>query len=106
MKIRERRISCRDVLFEFLNSTLKWIPPVLVFQWEVYYKVDRLLTGLTARQKGTTAQWYSNKTSLDILEFKQCVYRLEIKFPGVVQKNFSNQGILKKEWVFSLEGYI
>ena len=31
--------------------------PVLVFQKEVYYKVDRLLTGLTA-------QWYSNKTSL------------------------------------------
>ena len=28
------------------------------------YKVDRLLSGLTARQKGTTARWYSNKTSL------------------------------------------
>ena len=26
--------------------------------------VDRLLTGITAQQKGTTAQWYSNKTSL------------------------------------------
>ena len=26
--------------------------------------VDRLLTGLTAQQKGTTARWYSNKTSL------------------------------------------
>ena len=38
--------------------------PVLVFQLEVYYKVDRLLTGLTAQQKGTTAQWYSNKKSL------------------------------------------
>ena len=37
------------------------MPPVLVFQLEVYYKVDRLLT---AQQKGTTAQWYSNKTSL------------------------------------------
>ena len=23
--------------------------------------VDRLLTGLTAQQKGTTARWYSNK---------------------------------------------
>ena len=41
----------RDVLFEF-------------HQREVYYKVDRLLTGLTAQPKGTTARWYSNKTSL------------------------------------------
>ena len=49
----------------YLNSTLNFgIPPVLVFQLEVYYKVDRLLTGLTAQQKGTTARWYSNKTSL------------------------------------------
>ena len=49
----------------YLNSTLNFeIPPVLVFQLEVYYKVDRLLTGLTAQQKGTTALWYSNKTSL------------------------------------------
>ena len=51
----------------YLNSTLNFgMPPVLVFQLEVYYKLDRdrLLTGLTAQQKGTTAQWYSNKTSL------------------------------------------
>ena len=49
----------------YLNSTLNFgIPTVLVFQLEVYYKVDRLLTGLTAQPKGTTAQWYSNKTSL------------------------------------------
>ena len=49
----------------YLNSTLNFgIPPVLVFQLEVYYKVDRLLTGITAQQKGTTARWYSNKTSL------------------------------------------
>ena len=48
-----------------MNSTLNFeIPPVLVFQLEVYYKVDRLLIGLTAQQKGTTARWYSNKTSL------------------------------------------
>ena len=48
----------------YLNSTLNFgIPPVLVFQLEVYY---RLLTGLTAQQKGTTAQWFSNKTSLSI----------------------------------------
>ena len=49
----------------YLNSILNLgILPVLVFQLEVCYKVDRLLTGLTAQQKGTTAQWYSNKTSL------------------------------------------
>ena len=48
-----------------MNSTLNFgIPIVLVFQLEVYYKVDRLLTGLSAQQKGTTARWYSNKTSL------------------------------------------
>ena len=38
----------------------------MVFQFEVYYKVDRLLTGLTAQKKGTTTRWYSNKTSLNI----------------------------------------
>ena len=49
----------------YLNSTLIFgIPIVFVFQLEVYYKADRLLTGLTAQQKGTTARWYSNKTSL------------------------------------------
>ena len=49
----------------YLNSTLNFgILPVLVFQLEVYYKVDRLQTGLTAQQKGKTARWYSNKTSL------------------------------------------
>ena len=54
----------------YLNSTLNFgIPPVLVFQLEVYYKVDRLLTGLTAQQKGTTARWYSNKTSLCYINF-------------------------------------
>ena len=48
----------------YLNSTLNFgIPPELVFQLEVYYVVDRLLAGLTAKQKGTTARWYSNKTS-------------------------------------------
>ena len=45
----------------YLNSTLNsGIPPVLVFQLEDYYKVDRLLTGPTAQQKEKTAQWYSN----------------------------------------------
>ena len=49
----------------YLISTLHFgIPPVLVFQLDIYYKVDRLLTGLTAQPKGTTARWYLNKTSL------------------------------------------
>ena len=49
----------------YLNSTLNFgILTVLVFQLEVYYKVDRLQTGLTAQQKGTSARWYSNKTPL------------------------------------------
>ena len=49
----------------YLNSTLNFgMPTVLVFQLEVYYKVDRLLIGLTAQQKGITARWHSNKTSL------------------------------------------
>ena len=49
----------------YLNSTLNFgITSVLLFQLEFYYKVDRLLTGLTAQAKGRTARWYSNKTSL------------------------------------------
>ena len=49
----------------YLNSTLNFgIPQVLVVQQEVCYKVDRLLNRLTAQQKGTTARWYSYKTSL------------------------------------------
>ena len=41
-----------DIEMFYLNSTLNFgIPPVLVFQLEVYYyKVERLLTGLTAQQ--------------------------------------------------------
>ena len=64
----------------YLNSTLNFgIPPVLVFRLEVYYKVDRLLSGLTAQQKGTTARWYSNKTSLDI---KHCHFIFYCWAPG------------------------
>ena len=52
----------------YLNSTLNFeILPVLVFQLDDYYKVDRLLTGITAQQKGTTARL--NKTSLVSWEF-------------------------------------
>ena len=39
----------------YLNSTLNFgIPAALIFQLEVYYMVDRLQTGPTAQQKGTT----------------------------------------------------
>ena len=49
----------------------------MVFQLEVYYKVDRLLPGLPAQQKGTTARWYSNKTSLN--EFlRNCIVVLDL----------------------------
>ena len=49
----------------YLNSTINFgIPLVLVFQLEVYYLADKLLTGLTAQQKGTTTPNYSNKTYL------------------------------------------
>ena len=59
-----RKIFHKVEMF-YLISTLNFgIPPVFVFQLEVYCKVDRLLTGQTAQQKGTTDRWYSNKTSL------------------------------------------
>ena len=49
----------------YLNSILNFgIAPVLVFQLEVCYQENRLLTGLTAQQKGITSRWYSNKTYL------------------------------------------
>ena len=49
-------ISIYNIAMFYLNSTLNFgILPVLVFQLEVYYKVDRLLTGIPAQQKGTTA---------------------------------------------------
>ena len=61
-------VECRDVLFEFHLG----IPQLLVFQF--YYKVDRLLTGPTAQPKGTTARWYSNKTSLHDSEFYHLLF--------------------------------
>ena len=43
-------LNDRVVLFEFWNTDSIGIP--------VRSMEDRLLTGLTAQQKGTTAQWY------------------------------------------------
>ena len=61
----------------YLNSTLNFgIPPALVFQLENYYKAVRLLTGLTAQQKGTTVRWYSNKTSLLFFHILVYLYTL------------------------------
>ena len=31
----------------------------------IMYKVDSLLSGITAQQKGPPVRWYSNKTSLN-----------------------------------------
>ena len=65
-------INKKNLDMFYLNSTLNFgIPPALVFHLEVYYKVDRLLTGLTAQQKGTTAQWYSNKISLLFIKSRE-----------------------------------
>ena len=41
----------RDVLFEFYLKFWNTASIVLVFQLEVYYKVDRLLTGLSAQKE-------------------------------------------------------
>jgi len=58
-----------DIEMFYLKTTFNFgIPPVLVFKLEVYYLVHRLLTGLTAKQKGTTARWYSNKLSLHSID--------------------------------------
>ena len=54
----------KNGLFYYWTTLNFEIPAALVFQLEVYYKVDRLLTGLTVQQIGTTARWYSNKTPL------------------------------------------
>ena len=61
-----KRISSKIKVASFYYcSTLNFgIPTAFVFQLEVYYKLDRLQTGLTAQKIGTTARWYSNKTSL------------------------------------------
>ena len=74
----------------YLNSTLNFgIPPVLVIQLEVYFKLDRLLTGLTAQPKGTTARWYSNKTSL-ILITRLCSIFLVKPFMNIMFLFISN----------------
>ena len=81
----------------YFNSTLNFeIPPALVFLLEVYYKVDRLLTDLTAQQIRTTARWYSNKTSplsIDPLKTKSQTRPVE---SGVVYHENSEKNICQK----------
>ena len=90
--IAQGRVSVKSLVEMFyLNSTLNFgIPSVLVFQFEFYYKVDRLLTGLTAQQKGTTARWYLDKTSL-------CIF----KFTTIIKINqiFLNQNFIFDIWI-------
>ena len=69
----------------YLNSTLNFgILPVLVFQLlEVCYMVDRLLTGITAQQKGTTALYCSQYLSLVLMpnsNFKVCFTKIFLPY--------------------------
>ena len=76
----------------YLNSTLNFgIPPVLIFQLEFYYKVDRLLT---AQPKGTTARCYSNKSSLLLNKQEQLLDCIQIKnlYLKYFLKSFSSEG--------------
>ena len=65
-----------------------------LFQLEVYYKADRLLTGLTAQQKGTTARWYSNKTSLTFQKENRKILSLVLSKMCAIEKQ--NNRILKQ----------
>ena len=76
----------------YLNFTLIFgIPPLLVFQLEVYYKVDSLLTGLTAQQKGTTSRWYSNKTSLVLVFPKDPIFILDLVQQPLLEENYMQE---------------
>ena len=68
------------------------IPLALVLQFEVYCKVDRLLTGLTAKPFGTTAQWYSNKTPLQ-MQYKHSLKMFKMSKIFRMFKIF-NRGVL------------
>ena len=80
----KRVLPCNIEMFYLISAFNFGIPPVLVFQLEVCYRVDRLLSGITAQQKGTTARWYSNKTSLIHSEmevnFKLILNRVHLAF--------------------------
>ena len=92
----------------YLNSTLNFgILPVLVFQLEVYYKVDRLLTGVTAQQKGTTARWYSNKTSLVLFLVNLYIdFRKFSCHPYLRSKNTRSRRLRLRSWDMSNNDHI
>ena len=62
MRLLTLRIESRDVLFEF--HLIFWNTARIGIPVKSLLKLDRLLTGLTAQQKGATVRWHSNKTSL------------------------------------------
>ena len=67
--------------------------------------VDRLLTGLAAQQEGTTARWYSNKTSLFKTFFNN---QKKIKVPGEnldIYIQIKNANKMRKLFTFSYSVY-
>ena len=66
----------------------------MLFQLEVYYEVDRLLNGITAQQKGTTARRYSNKTSLCRVIFMEDLIRLRTDRSILIGKQSSKWSLL------------
>lgn len=66
-------------LFYFNSTLIFGISPALVFQLLVYFKVDRLLKGLTAQQKGTSGRWYLNRTSLVKIEWVSVRWKSRLK---------------------------
>ena len=74
-----------------LNSTLNLgILPVL-FQLEVYYKVDRLLTGLTAQQKEQLLDGIQIKHLYAQINcsFTLCYLWTRVKLRRIIQNKFA-----------------
>ena len=57
---------------------MSMILTALVFQLEVYYEIDRLLTGVSALQKGTTAWWYPTHGHLLRTSYKLRATKIEL----------------------------
>ena len=69
----------------YLNTTLYFgIPPVLIFQLEVYYKLDRLLTGLSAKKEQL----------LDCIQIKHLYFEISlyIRIPSFATKSIFQTG--------------
>ena len=104
MKIRKFFLSyhCQDE-FTFKQYKFQSKPPgvILLLDYhefgntgsigipsEVYYKVDRLLTGINAQQIGATARWYSNKTPLSPLGKNDIDFLIHTSLEGGMEENF------------------